>query len=520
MMTLRGNTQTSLVPLHDGDEMNALAPESYEAVAECREILSTNVNFCSGQDSRPMIAIKQDGMTGVYILTYGRVVVSKETFFDCCCTVEDWNMDYILGKMLHIRKVHKWVGIEKEEVEKIIIEQEKIKEIIIKIKQEIIKIKLIRQIKASNDKYYNDLRRRLKELKNSLIDSSNYDQVASDRLLYSGHGLFSMLLKNNFEYKCKNNKSPDGKDVIITRGVLLSGILDKTALGRSSGSLSHHIYKDYGCDEASNFVSFLLFFINCWLTRRGYSIGLEDFMPDSYVVFEESLQKGYLEAIAVSRMEDDPEFREGKLQNVLNNITTVGEKIARKSLKPTNSMVMMVESGSKGNVFNITSITSGVGQQNVEGKRIPRNFGGRSLPHYPRKNNVIDDWLDSKMTDLENMALEFQSGGLITSAFTNGLQAEEFFFLSSGGREGLIETAIKVARTGYISRKLGKFMEDLQTDYAGTVRNARDNIIQFCYGEDGMDPREMIKTKNGLACCDVDHIIDRLNADYEWDNKK
>jgi DNA-directed RNA polymerase II subunit RPB1 len=62
-----------------------------------------------------------------------------------------------------------------------------------------------------------------------------------------------------------------------------------------------------------------------------------------------------------------------------------------------------------------------------------------------------------------------------------------------GGREGLIDTAVKTAETGYIQRRLVKALEDVAAKYDGTVRNALGDIIQFCYGEDGMDGTKIEK---------------------------
>jgi DNA-directed RNA polymerase III subunit RPC1 len=511
--------------LEDIQEMNMHVPQSQEARAECIEILSTTVNFTSGQDSKPMISIKQDGMTGSYLLTYGVVKISKHTFYDCCCTVEgsgirhttnsceatleEWSCDKISNKMKHIKSVHIWL-LKKQ--------QTQIKDSYNTKLEELKQLKLKYLGLASKQDDYNNLKKEVKILYESIMDEKEYERIAEEKL-YTGHGLFSMLLPDDFEFYCDNKKSPDGLPVYITRGVMITGTLDKISLGRNSGSLSHHLYKDYGAVVASDFVSYLLYFINCWLSRRGFSIGLEDCIPENNEIIEEAREKGYMEAISVFNIEKDPEIKERKLQNVLNTITTVGDKIAKKCFKPENSMLTMVVSGSKGSLFNLTSTTSGVGQQNVNGARIPQNYGGRSLPCYPRKNK-INDWKDSKLSELENIRIQFESEGMIESSFTNALKCEETFFLNAGGREGLIETAIKTSKTGYRSRQLTKFLEDLKSSYGGIVSNTKGSIIQFCYGEDAMDPAELIKTKEaGYVCCDASHIIDRLNADYEWENK-
>ena len=99
------------------------------------------------------------------------------------------------------------------------------------------------------------------------------------------------------------------------------------------------------------------------------------------------------------------------------------------------------------------------GQQNVEGKRIAFGFNKRSLPHFTK-----DDYgADSK--------------GFVTNSYLTGLTPSEFYFHAMGGREGLIDTAVKTADTGYISRRLMKALEDVMVKYDGTVRTSREVII-------------------------------------------
>ena len=129
----------------------------------------------------------------------------------------------------------------------------------------------------------------------------------------------------------------------------------------------------------------------------------------------------------------------------------------------------MVTAGSKGSFINISQMTACVGQQNVEGKRIPFGFAGRTLPHFSQNDNGPE------------------SRGFVQNSYLRGLTPEEFFFHAMGGREGLIDTAVKTSETGYIQRRLVKAMEDIMVKYDGTVRNSLGDVIQFLYGEDGMD---------------------------------
>jgi DNA-directed RNA polymerase II subunit RPB1 len=125
--------------------------------------------------------------------------------------------------------------------------------------------------------------------------------------------------------------------------------------------------------------------------------------------------------------------------------------------------------GSKGSYINISQIIACVGQQNVDGKRIPYGFRNRTLPHFTQDDHGPE------------------SRGFVANSYLRGLTPQEFFFHSMGGREGLIDTAVKTSETGYIQRRLMKAMEDVTVRYDGTVRDASGNIIQFLYGEDGMD---------------------------------
>ena len=122
---------------------------------------------------------------------------------------------------------------------------------------------------------------------------------------------------------------------------------------------------------------------------------------------------------------------------------------AESSLTIKNGIKAMVKAGSKGSFINISQIIACVGQQNVQGKRIKSGFRDRTLPHFAK-----DD-------------LGPISRGFIQNSYLKGLTPCEFFFHAMAGREGLIDTAVKTAETGYIQRKLIKSMEDVVVQYDG-----------------------------------------------------
>lgn len=454
----------------DGDEMNIHPAQSYETKVECEQILSVKANFMSSQDSKPLLSFKQDAMTGGYKLTYGFVKIPKYVFFDCIMIFP--NID-IEKELEHIKQVHKWKGLTDKEINKL-------------------------KIKYPN------------------MSLEDIEQLAEDNLLFTGHSLFSLLLPNDFEYFCNNKICPLGNPIEVTRGVLLSGTLNKVALGNSSGSLIHHLFKDYSDQIALDFVSYYQILINSWLIHHGFSIGLEDCIAKKTDIIDKEINNCLLEAEAVMKSEKDSEVLEFRVSNILNKATTLGQKIAKESLEPTNNLVSMIKSGAKGNDFNVTQITGIVGQQCVSGERIPKLFKGRTLPHFHRNTFYLNsvDILSSNIDSDVSKIIE--SRGFVRNSYYQGLTPTEFFFHACGGREGLIDTACKTATTGYIQRKMVKILEDIHFNYNNMVVNNQNQILEFSYGNDNMDPAKLIKTNYGFSFIDVEHTTNIINKNFEW----
>jgi len=123
---------------------------------------------------------------------------------------------------------------------------------------------------------------------------------------------------------------------------------------------------------------------------------------------------------------------EASVNKALNKARDDAGNKALKDLEKTNKIKNMVTAGSKGSNINISQIMACVGQQNVEGKRIPFGFLKRSLPHFSK-----DDFGP-------------ESKGFVDNSYLSGLTPQEFYFHAMGGREGLIDTAVKTSETGYI----------------------------------------------------------------------
>jgi DNA-directed RNA polymerase II subunit RPB1 len=171
-----------------------------------------------------------------------------------------------------------------------------------------------------------------------------------------------------------------------------------------------------------------------------------------------------------------------------------------KSLKYTNRFLTMVRSGSKGNDTNIGQVIACVGQQNVDGKRIPFYLDRRTLPHFPK-----DDYSPA-------------AKGFVERSFMKGLRPTEFFFHAMGGREGLIDTAVKTSETGYIQRRLVKAMEDVCVGYDGIVYTSNGYILQFIYGDDGLDASKIEVNNNTLDIIKMDNAT--FDEKFIWKDKE
>lgn len=164
---------------------------------------------------------------------------------------------------------------------------------------------------------------------------------------------------------------------------------------------------------------------------------------------------------------------ESSVLGVLSRVREAAGSVCLERLPRHNSPLIMALCGSKGSTINICQMVACVGQQAVGGSRIQDGFFDRTLPHFRRGERTPD------------------AKGFVSNSFYTGLSPTEFFFHTMGGREGLVDTAVKTAETGYMSRRLMKALEDLSVQYDDTVRNSTGGIVQLVYGDDGLDPVTM-----------------------------
>merc|ERR1719313_2762698 len=315
--------------------------------------------------------------------------------------------------------------------------------------------------------------------------------ILKPRPLWTGKQIFDLIIPKGTNCRRKSAWHPDKEpadfsvgdtQILIKDGQLLTGTLCKRTLGSSAGSLIHIIWMDHGPDAARAFLHQTQTLVNYWLLQHSFTIGIGDTVADpgtmntiNRIITDAKKEvKDLIEEAQSGEMEAQPgrsmvETFEAKVNSTLNQARDAAGKSAQGSLSDTNHIKTMVQGGSKGSFINISQMTACVGQQNVEVKRIPFGFVNRTLPHFTKDDQGPE------------------SRGFVENSYLRGLTPQEFFFHAMGGREGLIDTAVKTSSTGYIQRRLVKAMEDITLKYDGTVRNSLGDVIQFLYGEDGLD---------------------------------
>ena len=334
-----------------------------------------------------------------------------------------------------------------------------------------------------------------REAMNLLMMSKRVNEdlfTKGDEFITNFEILSQILPPMSLKYKTKafnedtDNKNTSNAILEIKNGKYIRGQIDKSVLGGNSKGIIQRICNDFGNLASSNFIDDLQNIITEYLKSTAFSVGISDLMSNEktnesitqIITTKKTDVQNIIDQAQIGMFENNTgktnqsEF-EMRINNILNQATSETGKVGLKSLNKDNRFVTMVNAGSKGSDLNISFMISCLGQQNVDGKRIPYGFEHRTLPHF----NKFDDSPSAR--------------GFVENSYINGLSPQELFFHAMGGRVGLIDTAIKTASTGYISRRLVKGLEDLMVNYDMTIRTNKNKIVQFSYGDDGIDPTKV-----------------------------
>ncbi|CAG0896236.1 unnamed protein product, partial [Darwinula stevensoni] len=314
--------------------------------------------------------------------------------------------------------------------------------------------------------------------------------------LWTGKQIFGLIIRPNPSCPVKVNLRTKGKSstsngefcpndsfILIRNSELLAGAIDKSVIGGGKNNIFYVMLRDYGPDLAADGMWRLARLTSHFLMNRGFSIGIGDVTPGAGLLEakQKLLEEGYatcneyIEDLKGGRLQCQPGCTEEQTLEamILKELSVIRDHAGQacwKELPKSNSPLIMAVCGSKGSFINISQMIACVGQQAISGKRVPDGFEDRALPHFERHSKIP------------------AAKGFVSNSFYSGLTPTEFFFHTMGGREGLVDTAVKTAETGYMQRRLVKSLEDLCFQYDETVRNSSGEVVQFVYGGDGLDP--------------------------------
>lgn len=397
----------------DGDEMNMHVPQSLQSHEEIVQLAAVPLHIISPRHSKPIISIVQDVALGVFRITQSHVSVTKKQLCNLVCSNPVFT-GTLPPPGLTLGTHERWTG---------------------------------------------------RQLLSTIIPPTTMLSMFPDK-------------KSDEE-----GFLPDDHHVRVKCGELKSGVLTTEAFNNPARGLIRNIVNDGGPETVTLFLNNTQKIICDWLVLSGFSVGISDLLAPAYkrerikqqVVLMHAGVEEKIASLHAGEMKNvstlnNRAFFESQIDTVTKSCIRAVEKAAFNDIDVRNNrMYNMIKSGSKGQPVNFMQMLACLGQQVIDGHRIPDGFDHRTLPHFTK----YDDGPSSR--------------GFVEHSFVEGLTPQEFFFHSMAGRVGLIDTAVRTSETGYIQRKLVTFMQDLKVHTDLTVRNSAGQIVQFLYGEDGID---------------------------------
>ncbi|QLK24779.1 DNA-directed RNA polymerase subunit A' [Natrinema zhouii] len=328
---------------------------------------------------------------------------------------------------------------------------------------------------------------------------------------WTGYDVFSELLPDDLNLEFTGTV---GDEVVIEDGQLLQGTIAEDEVGEFGGEIVDTITKVYGNTRSRIFINEVSTLAMRAIMHFGFSIGIDDetIPGEAQSRIDETIDDAndrveeLIEAYDRNELESLPgrtidETLEMKIMQTLSRARDNAGNIADEHFQDDNPAVVMANSGARGSMLNLTQMAGAVGQQAVRGERINRGYEDRTLSHY------------------EPNDLSAEAHGFVENSYTSGLTPREFFFHAMGGREGLVDTAVRTSKSGYLQRRLINALSELETQYDGTVRDTSDTIVQFEFGEDGTSP---VKVSSGDENnIDVENIASQvLDSEFESEADK
>ncbi|EUR66300.1 DNA-directed RNA polymerase III subunit RPC1 [Plasmodium falciparum 7G8] len=429
----------------DGDEMNLHVPQTEEARAEALYLMNVKHNLITPKNGEVIIALTQDFLSASYIITNKDTFLDRDTFCLLCSYFSDASLYIELPIPAILKPKELWTG-----------------------KQ------LISVLIKPNKK------------ENTIINFEIQEREYSNKF-------------GDLKHLCLNDSY-----VCFYKSELICGSLGKKVLGSSKYGLFYYLIHHNSSHIALKIMNRLSKLTSRYFSNKGMTIGIDDVRPSQTLTEKKKdlLLKGYEkvnnEIILYNekKMQIQPgctleETLEIKVKSILDDLRNDAGKTCNQYLHYLNKPLIMFNSGAKGALINIAQMIACVGQQNVAGQRIQNGFINRTLPHF------------------HFHCKDSESRGFVQNSFYTGLSPTEFFFHTMSGREGLVDTAVKTAETGYMQRRLMKALEDLSIHYDYSVRSCDKQIVQFIYGDDALNPSYIDNNNTYLDQFDkvFDHIV-------------
>lgn len=439
----------------DGDEMNVHIPQDYMARAEAEELLLSSKHYIVPTSGAPVRGLIQDSIAAATLISHRETFFERDEFMQLLYSATERIMGrphrssekYVLPNPAILKPRPLWTG----------------------------------------------------------------KQLISTILFVVRNGKPGLYLSSKAKVKA-NIVGEDDAEVVFRDGQFLKGILDKSSIGSSMYGIVHAIQEAYGCDTADDFLNAMSRVCVFFLRSHGHTTGIEDLLLHEegeekrmeiiaqnvdqvgidaankvYSEMSKGAKRTYSSAKSLSEacnlveemIRRDGNEAEDRLDSAMKsalNVTAseVMKECVPATLKkrfPSNGFALMTNTGAKGSAVNAAQISCLLGSTVLEGKRVPRMGGsGATLPCFAPFDAAPN------------------AGGFISGRFLTGISPQEFFFHAMSGREGLLDTSLKTANSGYLQRCLIKHMEGIRLHYDHTVRDSDDSVVQFIYGDDGIDP--------------------------------
>jgi len=438
----------------DGDEMNAHFVQCEPSRAESNQLLGTDNQYLSPRDGSPLAGLIQDHMvSGAWLMIRGRFFSKKDYCGLLWGAMSDWQVRVKTVPPAIVKPRPLWSG---------------------------------------------------KQIITTILLNIIPEGTAPLNLKSKAKIPEKSWTKSNKNRPLSNSPDELGEStVIISEGELLQGVLDKAHYGPSSYGLVHCLYELYGGDIAGKLLTYLGRLFTTFLQMMGFSLGVGDILVTDDAnarrkeIIAESLLLGRDAAIKGLMLKDEDitdqtlltELKKAHANKAGTQMAELDMSMKKETDKiqdgiskcimpwgleksfPDNSLQLMVQSGAKGSPVNCMQISCLLGQIELEGRRPPLMMSGRSLPSFLPHD------------------VSPRAGGFVTGRFLTGIRPQEYFFHCMAGREGLIDTAVKTSRSGYLQRCLVKHLEGIMVNYDMTVRDSDGSVLQFYYGEDGIEPQ-------------------------------